>query len=80
MLFTGLVRTLIDSKDSAGAKAALSENARLQRETAPLFSRYGPDHAGWKVKKDEARQQFETAINLTKGKDVDRVECIAWQT
>jgi len=71
-----LGQTLIDSKDSAGAKA-LYQKTLASNGNAPLLLAGMGQIMLMEGKKDEARQQFETAINLTKGKDVDVLNAIA---
>jgi tetratricopeptide (TPR) repeat protein len=71
-----LGQTLIDSKDSAGAKA-LYQKALASNGSAPLLLVGMGQILLMEGKKDEARQQFETAINLTKGKDVEVLNAIA---
>jgi tetratricopeptide (TPR) repeat protein len=71
-----LGQTLIDMKDSAAAKA-LYQKALASNGNAPLLL-VGMGHILlMDGKKDEARQQFETAVNLTKGKDVEVLNAIA---
>ena len=71
-----LGQTLIDSKDSAAAKA-LYQKALASNGSAPLLLVGMGQILLMDGKKDEARQQFETAINLTKGKDVEVLNAIA---
>jgi tetratricopeptide (TPR) repeat protein len=71
-----LGQTLIDMKDSTAAKA-LYQKALASNGNAPLLLA-GMGHIMlMEGKKDEARQQFETAINLTKGKDIEVLNAIA---
>lgn len=65
-----LGQTLLDSKDSTAAKA-LYQKALASNGNAPLLLAGMGQIMLMEGKKDEARQQFETAINLTKGKDVE---------
>jgi tetratricopeptide (TPR) repeat protein len=70
-----LGQTLIDSKDSAAAKD-LYQKSLASNGNAPLLLVGMGQIMLMEGKKDEARQQFETAINLTKGKDVDVLNAI----
>ena len=71
-----LGQTLIDMKDSTAAKA-LYQKSLASNGNAPLLLVGMGQIMLMEVKKDEARQQFETAINLTKGKDVEVLNAIA---
>ena len=71
-----LGQTLLKMKDSAGAKA-LYQKALASNGNAPLLLVGMGEMLLLEGKKDEARQQFETAVNLTKGKDVDVLNAIA---
>lgn len=70
-----LGQTLLDMKDSTAAKA-LYQKALGSNGNAPLLLVGMGQIMLMEGKKDEARQQFETAINLTKGKDVDVLNAI----
>ncbi|MBA4167531.1 MAG: tetratricopeptide repeat protein [Chitinophagaceae bacterium] len=70
-----LGQTLIAQKDSAGAKA-LYQKALSTNGNAPLVLAGMGQILLTEGKKDEARQQFETAINLSKGKDVEVMNAI----
>lgn len=71
-----LGQTLLDMKDSTEAKA-LYQKALASNGSAPLLL-VGMGHILlMEGKKDEARQQFETAINFSKGKDVEVLNAIA---
>lgn len=70
-----LGQTLIDTKDSAAAKA-LYQKSLASNGNAPLLLVGMGQIMLMEGKKDEARQQFETAINLTKGKDVEVLNAI----
>lgn len=70
-----LGQTLLKMKDSAAAKT-LYQNALSANGNAPLLLVGMGEILLMENKKDEARQQFETAINLTKGKDVDVLNAI----
>ena len=70
-----LGQTLIDSKDSAAAKA-LFQKTLATNANAPLVLVGMGQILLMEGKKDEARQQFETAINLSKGKDIDVLNAI----
>ncbi|MBL7700096.1 MAG: tetratricopeptide repeat protein [Chitinophagaceae bacterium] len=71
-----LGQTLLDSKDSTAAKD-LYQKALTSNGNAPLILIGMGQIMLMEGKKDEARQQFETAINLTKGKDVEVLNAIA---
>jgi tetratricopeptide (TPR) repeat protein len=70
-----LGQTLIDMKDSTAAKA-LYQKSLASNGNAPLLLVGMGQIMLMEGKKDEARQQFETAINLTKGKDVEVLNAI----
>jgi tetratricopeptide (TPR) repeat protein len=70
-----LGQTLLEMKDSTGAKS-LYQKALASNGNAPLVLVGMGQILLMEGKKDEARQQFETAINLTKGKDVDVLNAI----
>src|SRR4051812_48207134 len=70
-----LGQTLLATKDSTGAKA-LYQKALSTNGNAPLLLAGMGQILLMEGKKDEARQQFETAINLSKGKDVDVLNAI----
>jgi tetratricopeptide (TPR) repeat protein len=65
-----LGQTLLKQKDTAGAKA-LYQKALAANANAPLILAGMGQINLMDGKKDEARQQFETAINLSKSKDVE---------
>lgn len=71
-----LGQTLIDMKDSVAAKN-LYQKALASNGNAPLLLIGMGQIMLMEGKKDEARQQFETAINLTKGKNVDVLNAVA---
>src|ERR1044071_8915201 len=71
-----LGQTLLDSKDSTAAKD-LYQKALTSNGNAPLLLAGMGQIMLMEGKKDEARQQFETAINLTKGRDVEVLNAIA---
>lgn len=70
-----LGQTLLKTKDSVAAKA-LYQKALASNGNAPLLLVGMGQILLMEGKKDEARQQFETAINLTKGKDVEVLNAI----
>jgi tetratricopeptide (TPR) repeat protein len=70
-----LGQTLLDSKDSTGAKA-LYQKTLASNGNAPLVIVGMGQILLMEGKKDEARQQFETAINMSKGKDVEVLNAI----
>ncbi|HUQ65841.1 MAG TPA: tetratricopeptide repeat protein [Flavitalea sp.] len=70
-----LGQTLLDMKDSTAAKA-LYQKSLGSNGNAPLLLVGMGQIMLMEGKKDEARQQFETAINLTKGKDVEVLNAI----
>jgi tetratricopeptide (TPR) repeat protein len=70
-----LGQTLISTKDTAAAKD-LYQKALATNGNAPLVLAGMGQILLMEGKKDEARQQFETAINLSKGKDVDVLNAI----
>lgn len=72
-----LGQTLIDIKDSIAAKD-LYQKALASNGNAPLLLIGMGQIMLMEGKKDEARQQFETAINLTKGKNVDVLNAVAF--
>jgi Flp pilus assembly protein TadD len=65
----------LEMKDSAAAKT-LYQNALSANGNEPLLLVGMGQILLMENKKDEARQQFETAINLSKGKDVDVLNAI----
>ncbi len=65
-----LGQTLLKQKDSVRAKA-LYQQALATNANAPLILAGMGQINLMEGKKDEARQQFETAINLSKSKDVE---------
>ncbi len=70
-----LGQTLIDMKDSTAAKE-LYQKAAASQGNAPLIL-VGMGHIMlMEGKTNEARQQFETAVNLSKGKDVEVLNAI----
>jgi tetratricopeptide (TPR) repeat protein len=71
-----LGQTLLDMKDSAAAKALYQKSAAANGN-APLLL-VGMGHILLtEGKTNEARQQFEMAVNATKGKDVEVLNAIA---
>lgn len=70
-----LGQTLLKMKDSVGAKA-LYQKALASNGNAPLLLVGMGEILLMDGKKDEARQQFETAINLSKGKDIEVLNAI----
>lgn len=70
-----LGQTLLDMKDSTGAQA-LYQKALASNGNAPLLLVGMGQILLMQGKTNEARQQFETAINLTKGKNVDVLNAI----
>jgi tetratricopeptide (TPR) repeat protein len=70
-----LGQTLLEMKDSTAAKS-LYQKALASNGNAPLLLVGMGEILLMEGKKDEARQQFETAINLTKGKDVEVLNAI----
>lgn len=71
-----LGQTLIDMKDSLAAKD-LYQKAMASNGNAPLVL-VGMGHVMlMEGKTNEARQQFETAINMSKGKDVEVLNAVA---
>lgn len=70
-----LGQTLINMKDSSAAKD-LYKKALGTNGNAPLLLIGDGQILLMEGKKDEARQQFETAINLSKGKDVGVLNAI----
>lgn len=71
-----LGQTLLDMKDSVAAKAVY-EKALGSNGSAPLLLAGMGQILLMEGKKDEARQQFETAVNFSKGKDVEVLNAIA---
>ncbi len=65
-----LGQVLLKTKDSAGAKA-LYQKALASNGNAPLILVGMGQMELMEGKTNEARQHFETAINLSKGRDVD---------
>ncbi|MBO9571336.1 MAG: tetratricopeptide repeat protein [Chitinophagaceae bacterium] len=65
-----LGQTLLEQKDSVAAKD-LYQKALATNANAPLLLAGMGQILLMEGKKDEARQQFETAINLSKGKDIE---------
>jgi len=70
-----LGQTLISTKDTTAAKA-LYQKALAANGNSPLVLAGMGQMLLMDGKKDEARQQFETAINLSKGKDIDVLNAI----
>lgn len=70
-----LGQTLLNMKDTAGAKD-LYQKSLASNNNAPMLLVGNGEIMLMEGKKDEARQQFETAINMTKGKDVDVLNAI----
>jgi tetratricopeptide (TPR) repeat protein len=70
-----LGQTLLEMKDSTAAKT-LYQNALTANGNAPLVLVGMGQILLMENKKDEARQQFETAINLSKGKNVEVLNAI----
>ena len=70
-----LGQVLLKTKDSAGAKA-LYQKALTANGNAPLILVGMGQTELMEGKTNEARQHFETAINLSKGKDVDVLNAI----
>lgn len=65
-----LGQTLLEQKDSVAAKTLYQNALAKNANSALLLVGMGQINL-MEGKKDEARQQFETAINLSKGKDVE---------
>ena len=65
-----LGQTLLEQKDSVGAKN-LYQKALQQNGNAPLILAGMGELELREGKTNDARQRFETAISLTKGKDID---------
>lgn len=70
-----LGQTLLEQKDSIGAKN-LYEKALQQNGNAPLLLAGIGQIELMQGKPNDARQRFETAISLTKGKDVDALNAV----
>jgi tetratricopeptide (TPR) repeat protein len=70
-----LGQTLFNMKDTAAARD-LYQKSLASNGNAPLLLVGNGEMLLLDGKKDEARQQFETAINMTKGKDVDVLNAI----
>lgn len=70
-----LGQTLLDMKDSVAAKD-LYQKALASNGSAPLILVGMGQIMLMEGKTNEARQQFETAINLTKGRDVEVLNAI----
>lgn len=71
-----LGQTLLEDRDTAGAKAVY-QKALGTNGNAPLLLAGMGQLELMEGKKDDARQRFETAINLTKGKDVNILNAVA---
>ena len=71
-----LGQTLIKMKDSAGARD-LYQKSLAANDNAPLLLVGMGEMLLMEGKTNEARQQFETAINMTKGKNVDVLNAVA---
>ena len=69
-------QTLIDMKDSAAAEELYSKSLQ-SNGTAPLLLVGMGNIELRKGKTADAKQRFETAISLTKGKDIDVLNAIA---
>ena len=65
-----LGQTMLEQKDTVAAKA-LYQKALQQNGNAPLILVGMGQMELREGKTNDARQRFETALNLTKGKDVD---------
>jgi tetratricopeptide (TPR) repeat protein len=70
-----LGQTLLNMKDTAAAKD-LYQKSLAANNNAPMLLVGNGEIMLMEGKKDEARQQFETAINMTKGKNVDVLNAI----
>lgn len=70
-----LGQTLLKQKDSIGAKN-LYEKSLQQNGNAPLLLAGIGQIELMQGKPNDARQRFETAISLTKGKDVDALNAV----
>jgi tetratricopeptide (TPR) repeat protein len=71
-----LGQVLIDTKDTAGAKA-LYQRALGSNGSAPLLLAGMGEVELMQGKTSDARQRFETALSLSKGKDVQVLNAIA---
>ena len=71
-----LGQTLIEMKDSVTAKQLYS-NALMQNGNAPLLLAGMGQIELMEGKTNDARQRFETAISLTKGKDINVLNAVA---
>lgn len=71
-----LGQTLLELKDSVGAKN-LYQKSLTQNGNAPLLLAGMGQIELMEGKTNDARQRFETAITLTKGKDVDVFNAVA---
>lgn len=71
-----LGQTLLEQRDSTAAKA-LYQKALSTNGNAPLLLAGMGQILLMENQKDQARQQFETAVNLSKGKDVEVLNAIA---
>lgn len=70
-----LGQTLIEMKDTAGAKAVFQKALQAKGSDPLLLVGMGQVELMEK-KTNEARQRFETAISLTKGKDIDILNAV----
>ncbi|WP_276480111.1 tetratricopeptide repeat protein [Paraflavitalea pollutisoli] len=70
-----LGQTLLEQKDSIGAKN-LYEKALQQNGNAPLLLAGIGQIELMQGKPNDARQRFETAISLTKGKDIEALNAV----
>src|SRR5690349_12241730 len=70
-----LGQVLLDQKDSVAAKA-LYQKILTQNGNAPLLLVGMGQIELMEGKSNDARQRFETAISLTKGKDVDVLNAV----
>ena len=71
-----LGQVLIDSKDTAGAKAVYQRGLASNGSAPMLLAGMGQIEL-MEGKTNEAKQRFETAISLTKGKDIQVLNAIA---
>lgn len=71
-----LGQTLLEDRDTVGAKGVY-QKALGTNGNAPLLLAGMGQLELMEGKKDDARQRFETAINLTKGKDVNVLNAVA---
>lgn len=71
-----LGQTLLKDRDTAGAKGVY-QKALGTNGNAPLLLAGMGQLELMEGKKDDARQRFETAINLTKGKDANVLNAVA---